>query len=100
MTHDLILQAISGRRLVFFQYHGKERLAEPHDYGIQHGARRLLAFQVGGESSTGRLPSWRLIDVDDIERLGLTNRRFPGNRSTPSGQHHKWDALFARVGED
>ena len=31
----LILTAIHERRLLRFSYHGKDRIVEPHDYGIQ-----------------------------------------------------------------
>ena len=98
-NHDLLLKAIHERKLISFEYQGKARVAEPHDYGIQNGVERLLCYQVGGASSSGRLPSWRLIEVAEMEKLKITNRKFPGNRAAPSGQHHRWDVVFDRVGE-
>jgi uncharacterized protein DUF2442 len=97
--HDLLLKAIHDRKLINFEYQGKARVAEPHDYGIQNGVERLLCYQVGGASGSGRLPSWRLVEVAEIEKLKITNRNFPGNRPAPSGQHHHWDVLFDRVAE-
>src|SRR6185437_11292751 len=67
--HDLLLKAIKHRKVVTFVYHGKLRVAEPHDYGIQNGVERLLCFQVGGDSNSGRLPSWRLIDVPEMGNI-------------------------------
>lgn len=77
-------------------YRDKERIVEPHDYGVQNGRRRLLAYQIGG-SSTGRLPNWRWMDTDGISELKLLNKTFKGGRPAPSGKHHQWDELFARV---
>ena len=45
--------AIAGRRLVNFSYQGRDRKAEPHDYGINKGKTRLFCYQVGGESRSG-----------------------------------------------
>jgi predicted DNA-binding transcriptional regulator YafY len=35
-VHQLILTAIHEKRLLRFKYHGKERIVEPQDYGIQN----------------------------------------------------------------
>lgn len=97
--YDLLVKAIHERKLISFEYQSKERVAEPHDYGIQNGVERLLCYQVGGTSGSGRLPSWRLIEVAEMQKLKITNHRFAGNRPAPSGQHHRWDIVFERVGE-
>ena len=88
--------AIEKRRLIRLHYKDRERIVEPHDYGIQNGSIKLLAYQVGG-SSSGKLPNWRWMEQDLISDIRLLDRTFPGGRPTPSGQHHKWDKLFIRV---
>jgi predicted DNA-binding transcriptional regulator YafY len=93
---QLLRTAIQHKRMVRLRYEGRERILEPHDYGIQKGCVRLLGYQVGG-SSSGRLPNWRWIDVDRISDLDLLDRTFKGGRPAPSGKHHKWDRLFIRV---
>jgi len=102
-AHDhlsqLITTAISSRRRVRFWYSGKERIAEPHDYGVQNGKTRLLVYQIGGQSSSGKLPAWRLVDLSGISNLEILDRTFAGNRRTPSGKHQQWDEIFIRVGE-
>jgi hypothetical protein len=98
-THKLIWTSIEERRHVRFFYDARERISEPHDYGIQNGQVRLLVFQFSGESNTGRLPAWRLVGVDGISELKILSTTFPGNRPAPSGQHHQWDQIFIRVGE-
>ena len=97
--HQIITTAISERRRVRFWYGGKERIAEPHDYGTQKGKARLLVYQIGGQSSSGRLPAWRLVDVSGISKLEILDKTFAGNRTAPSGRHQQWDDLFIRVGD-
>jgi hypothetical protein len=97
--HKLIWTSIEERCHVRFFYDAKRRVAEPHDYGIQNGKVRLLVYQFAGESNSGRLPAWRLVDVDGVSELQILNSKFPGNRPAPSGQPHKWDQIFIRVSE-
>lgn len=94
---NLLRTAITQRRRIRFWYDGKERIAEPHDYGVQKGKLRLLAYQVGGQSNSGALPAWRLLDVSGITGLEILDRTFAGNRPAPSGRRHLWDQLFLRV---
>jgi hypothetical protein len=95
-THKIVLAAIQQMRQIGFMFGGKERIAEPHDYGVQKGITRLLAWQTGGQSS-GRIPGWRWFAAGRISGITLLDRTFPGNRPAPSGRHHQWDALYARV---
>ena len=94
---NLLRTAITQRRRIRFWYDGKERIAEPHDYGVQNGKLRLLAYQVGGQSNSGALPAWRLVDVSGMSGLEILDRTFTGNRPAPSGRRHHWDQLFLRV---
>jgi hypothetical protein len=94
---QLLLEAIRIRHLIRFRYKGRERIAEPHDYGIQTETVRLFCYQVGGHSS-GRLPGWRMFDVSGMRECELLEKGFAGNRETPSGSHLRWDKVFLRVG--
>jgi hypothetical protein len=94
--HELIYRAIENKRLLRFKYKGKERICEPHDYGVQNGIVRLHCWQVGGESN-GHIPGWRLFDVMEMEDGQMLDRHFPGNREVASGRHHRWDKIFIRV---
>jgi hypothetical protein len=97
LVHDLLFFAIQNKRLIEFEYQGKPRTAEPHDYGIIDGVRKLLVYQLRGESKSGRLPDWRLVEIPDIKKLRVSDEQFRGGRSVPSGRHKKWDELFIRV---
>jgi putative DNA-invertase from lambdoid prophage Rac len=89
-------KAIDETRLIRLVYKNRERIVEPHDYGIHNGAAKLLGYQVAG-SSSHKLPDWRWMEEDLISDIQILNRTFPGGRPTPSGKHHKWGKLFIRV---
>ena len=96
-TIDRLLRiAIEERTIIGFRYRDKERVAEPHDYGIYKGRARLLVYQIGG-SSKGKIPDWRLMDVDLISEVQLLQKTFDGGRRASSGQHYLWDQIYASV---
>lgn len=95
---ELLHSAISQRRLIRFRYHNKQRVSEPHDYGLQNGRALLLSYQLRGESNSGRLPAWRWINAAEIQELEVLNETFSGGRPN-SGKHHRWDRLFIRVSQ-
>lgn len=95
-VNPLLWNAIEQRRLIRLLYKNKERIIEPHDYGIHNGVVKLLAYQVGG-SSTQKLPNWRWMEQDQISDIEVLNRTFAGGRPAPTGKHHRWDKLFIRV---
>src|SRR5207253_7745938 len=86
-THQLIWASIEERHHIRFFYDGKERITEPHDYGIQNGRVRLLVYQFAGRSNSERLPAWRLVDIAGMSEIEVLETTFPGNRPAPSGQH-------------
>lgn len=92
----LLRTAIRARHLIRFHYKNHERIAEPHDYGIQNGTVRLFCYQVAGHSS-GKLPGWRLVNVSEMQDCEMLETKFTGNRETPSGSHLHWDGLFLRA---
>jgi|SRR6266481_9297977 len=96
-THQLLLTAIHEKRLIRFVFGGKERVAEPHDYGIHNASVRLLTYQIAGASG-GALPGWRWFEVARMSEIALLEKTFAGGRPG-SGKHHRWDTLFARVGQ-
>ena len=95
--HQLIRKAIDHKRLIRLRYGGKERIAEPHDYGVISGIPRLFCYQIGGESKNP-LPNWRLLDVAKISELEVLDRSFAGSRGSSYRKHLVWDEVFARVG--
>jgi hypothetical protein len=92
----VIWTAIEHRRLLRLRYRNKDRIVEPHDYGVHNGIVKLFTYQVGGSSSQ-KLPNWRWVETDLASDVQLLNQTFPGGRPTKSPKHHKWDKLFIRV---
>jgi hypothetical protein len=92
--------AIEGKRLIQVTYHGTARIAEPHDYGVQHGTTKLLVFQLReAEGGVGRgARGWRLLDVSKIERWIALDETFRGSRGQAHRHHLAWDIVYARVG--
>ena len=77
MSIDLIKHAIQNKRLVEFSYHGNPRIAEPHVLGMSTNDREvLLTVQIGGYSSSGNLPDWRMFYLDEIVNLKVLEREF------------------------
>ena len=52
----VIWAAIEQKRLIRFRYKNRDRIVEPHDYGIHKGVTKLFAYQVGrpGGPDAGR----------------------------------------------
>lgn len=94
---DEIVRAIKEKRLVSFQYHGYQRVAEPHIFGRNNGIKQILVFQVSGGSKSGKLPNWRRVDLPEITGFTVLQDTFPGKRPNPSGEHSVWDEKFIIV---
>jgi hypothetical protein len=89
--------AIDGRRLISFVLEGHPRVAEPHDYGVIKGERKLFFFQVGGGSRSAPAVGWRWAALARITDLRVLDGRFAGPRPAPSGRHQRWDRIIASV---
>jgi TDG/mug DNA glycosylase family protein len=92
-----IREAIAGRHLVSFELDGLPRIGEPHDYGVKDSVPRLLFYQVGGKSSSGKPLGWREALIAKVSGMKILDQRFAGTRPAPSGRHKRWDKLLASV---
>ncbi len=94
----MIRTAIANRNLVEFTYHGYHRIAEPHVYGIKDGKRKILVYQIGGLTSTGSVPDWRLIGLEEVSGLRVVKgETFAGSREQRSSDYGDWDTIIAAV---
>lgn len=94
---DTIRAAIRGRRMLEFTYGGHTRIAEPHVAGIKGDREGMLAYQTGGTSSSGGLPTWKRFYLDEISELSTLDDTFPGRRDTSSDVHSPWDETYEIV---
>ena len=73
---ELLIAAISGRKLVTLWYDPGARVIEPHAFGIGTDGQLLLrAFQIEGESKSGEHVHWKLFRIDrmrDVAHNGVT----------------------------
>ena len=75
--------ALHQRRPVEITYHGRRRTICPHALGWNTHARALLlAYQSGGQTSTGTLhpdprQRWRCLYIDEIETITTTDPTSP-----------------------
>lgn len=96
MNTSAIRSAIENKELVEFTYRGFQRIAEPHVYGVHKGKRQLLVYQTGGSTSSGKIPDWRKVSLDDISNFKvLAGQKFSGPRAVP--EEHEWDTVIAAV---
>ena len=92
-----IIEAIETKKMLQFNYHGYERIVEPHVYGTKNGKDALQSYQVSGKSSSGGLPQWRRFFLDDLHDIKILNESFPGKRDYPSGIHSSFDNIIKLV---
>jgi hypothetical protein len=96
LNTSAIRSAIANKDVIEFTYQGYPRVAEPHVYGILRGKRHILVYQTGGLTSSGSVPDWRLVDINDISGLKVTGTKFAGPRENKP-DHGEWDAIIVSV---
>jgi hypothetical protein len=95
---NLIREAIANRNVIEFSYHGYDRAAEPHVYGVSNGRKQILVYQIGGGTKSGGLPNWRRINVDEISATEIKHQTFSGQRLFPSSRElGNFDQIFSSV---
>lgn len=91
-TTTAIVEAITGRRLLAFDYQGRSRLAEPHTFGIDRRKRMLLcAYQV--ECDAVSKPGWRFFFVEQMANARVDHARF----AAPRPDYLRGDGAFASI---
>lgn len=89
-----LLRALEGRQIVEFVYKGKRRTGEPHVLGLRGGKKQLLFYQTGGESSSGGLPEWRRVNLEDVWAFKVRGETFPGGRQPTRSHHAAFDEVL------
>jgi hypothetical protein len=95
----VLSNAIRNRRVITFTLEGCHRVAEPHDYGIVKGIKKLFFYQIGGASRSSRSLGWRWAKLEKISDLKVLERHFAGSRPALSGRHQRWDNIIASVSQ-
>ena len=97
-TWALLEAALRQRRPVRLSYHGRPRLICPHALGWTNDRPMLLAYQTGGHTSTGALPTdprrrWRCLFVDDIEQVTTADPASPWETADNYNPAHPFNAI-------
>ena len=95
MNTSIIRTAIAERRVIEFSYKGHIRIAEPHIYGIKNDKRQLLVYQIGGGTSSGGIPDWRRVELNDISGLKVTTEKFVPRKEVQPGDKEGWDSIIS-----
>jgi hypothetical protein len=56
-----------------------------------------LVYQIAGQSSSGKIPGWRRVNVDKMTSARITSQTFVGQRPYPSDEHSGFDMILAVV---
>ncbi|HKJ30220.1 MAG TPA: hypothetical protein VKA34_00265 [Balneolales bacterium] len=81
MNNPNICSAILHCKIIEFDYGGYHRIVEPHCYGSSKRNNPVIrAYQIGGGSKSGNIPSWRLFKREKMSNEVITNQIFGGPR--------------------
>jgi predicted DNA-binding transcriptional regulator YafY len=79
-VNQTIKDAISGRKLLRFEYDGHSRVVEPYCLGYTDNSNLALrAYQTKGSGKT-KVPDWKLFKLQKIRNLESENEKFNGVR--------------------
>jgi len=80
--NQAICDAIRNRCVLRFTYDGHPRIVEPHAYGLSRTRKEVIrCYQTDGTSRYHKVPDWKLMRVDRIKSLIVTEEHFEGERA-------------------
>ncbi len=93
-----ITRAVRDHLVTTFSYDGLPREVEPHMYGVvKAGEQILIAFQTGGLTRSGKVPSWRTFRVAKIRTLAVQDVSYGSTRSGYNRFDKRLAQVFARA---
>jgi hypothetical protein len=91
-TTTAIVEAITTKHLLAFDYHGRARVVEPHTFGLDRWGRSLLcAYQV--ECDGAPKPGWRFFFVEQTSNTRIDARHFVA----PRPEYIRGDGAFKSI---
>jgi predicted DNA-binding transcriptional regulator YafY len=96
---DLIVRAISERRVISLDYTAGQRRVEPHAFGYSRNGDLLLrAYQTDGASESGEHQWWKLFRIDRVRSLNVDDVMFDGARPEyKRGDKHLGGGIIAQL---
>jgi len=99
--------ALRHRRPLRVSYHGKQRLVCPHALGWKNDRPMVLAYQTGGDTTSGTLAAdprkrWRCLFVDEIDQVEAAPAAAWGSADNynPSRPFHTIDEVAVAITAD
>ena len=93
---EMIREAITEKKLLAFDYNDHRRIVETHVYGRKNDRNGIMAWQIGGQSSKGKLPDWRRMYMNKMTNMKVLDEEFSGMRQVPN-EHSPWDFIYLIV---
>ena len=88
------MQAIGEKRVMQVHYHDFARIIEPHAFGLNKKDRYILrCYQTAGGSVSGSPADWKLLLLDEVKSIAVTETFFPG----PRPGYRRGDSAIARI---
>ncbi len=69
--YALVKQALLNRQQVHGWYKGHFRQMSPHVIGWNNEKAHALFYQFGGTSSSGQLPEWKCMDLEELRTVSV-----------------------------
>jgi len=92
--NQTICEAIQNMHLLSFNYKNHKRVVEPHTHGISTtGNECMRCYQISGDSSSGKVPGWKMMTIDKITDLSLSQVKF----SEPRPKYKKGDKHMTTI---
>lgn len=96
--NPIICDSIRNKQLLKFDYDNCLRIVEPHTYGLSTAGNEVLrAYQTGGQSTSHKIPDWRLFEVSKMESLVLLEESFPSARDEYSKGDTDMSTIFCEL---
>ena len=100
--------ALRQRRPVLVGYHAKARVVCPHALGWKNDRPMLLAYQTGGETTSGTLSAdprkrWRCLFIDEVDSVAAVdaaNAWGTADNYNPSHPFHVIDEVTVAIAPD
>lgn len=98
MAWALLEAALRQRRPVRLCYHGKQRLVCPHALGWKNARPMVLAYQTGGQTTSGTLAAdprkrWRCMFVDEVDHVVAADPACPWGTADNYNAAHPFHAI-------
>ncbi len=96
--NNIICEAIHSRRIIRCYYKGGYRLFEPYCHGVSTAHNDALrAYQVGGYSKSGKPFSWKLLVMNEMRDISITDDSFDEIRPDYNPNDKQMIHIYCRV---